>query len=500
MALRSLNQFSILRLYDGRVTINRSIMRTSYVVIFAMLITALIQAQPADTARVFSQEEFFEWILLYHPVARQAGLLDDEARANMRLARGHFDPELYSDWEQKSFGGEQYFTFGNSGLKVPTWYGLELKAAFNTATGINVDPENNIPTIGQAILGVKATLGQGMIIDQRRAALQQARIFTQSNEAERRLMLNDLLVDAAKAYWDWAAAYNRRMAIARALELAEVRQRGIVESSRQGDLPAIDTLEAFILVQNRQSDLNDADTDYLNSGLDISNFLWWENDTPLEITGRLRPPLLDNGDAAIPLPPVETFLDIAALQHPLLQFYQLKINSLEIDRRLAAEQLKPRLDVEYNLLANGTNFFYAPNSADNPFSNLFLQNYKWGVHFSMPIFLRKERGKLELTRLKIQDTGLELQQKRLEIANKVRQYYNELDNTRRQLLLLEDMVNNYRRMLDAELTRFALGESSIFLINAREQSLVAAQLKLLKMQADFQKQQVYLAWAAGLVE
>lgn len=458
------------------------------------------QYEPADTARVFTQQEFFEWILLYHPAARQADLLDAEARANMRMARGHFDPKLYSDWEQKSFGGEEYFTFGNSGLKVPTWYGLELKAAFNTATGIQVDPEHKLPAVGQAVAGIQASLGQGMIIDERRAALQQARIFTQSNEAERRILLNDLLVEAAKAYWDWTAAYNQRIAIARALELAELRGRGMVESFRQGDKPAIDTLEAFILVQNRQTDLNDAETAYLNAGLMVSNFLWWENDTPLELTGRLRPPILDDADAALPLPPVETFVDMAALQHPILRFYQLKVSSLDVDRRLAAEQLKPRLDVEYNLLGNGTNFLYAPNSDDNAFSNLFLQNYKWGVHFSMPIFLRKERGKLELSRLKIQDAGLELQQKRLEVVNKVRAYYNELENTRRQLALLNEMANNYRRLLDAEVSRFQFGESSIFLINAREQSLVQAQLKLLKLQADFQKQQVYLAWAAGLVE
>lgn len=479
-------------------------MRRLYFLFFVSTVyfqpAAAFYGQPADTARIFTQEEFFSWILLYHPVARQAGLLDDEARANLRMARGHFDPKLYSDWEQKSFGGDEYYTFGNSGLKVPSWYGLEFKAAYNTATGINVDPEHKLPAIGQAILGVRAAIGQGMVIDERRAALQKARIFSQSNEAERLIILNDLLVDAAKAYWDWTAAYNQRLAIEQALELARVRQQGIVEGYLQGDKPAIDTLEAFIQVQNRISDLNDADIDYLNSGLMLSNFLWDDNDTPLEVTGRIRPPILDNPDIIAPQPPVETYLEIAELQHPLLRYYQLKVTGLDIDRRLAAEQLKPRLDVEYNLLGNGTNLLYAPNNDNNTFSNLFLQNYKWGLHFSIPILLRKERGKLELSRLKIQETGLELQQKRLEVANKVRQYYNELENTRRQLALVNEMANNYRLMLDAELIRFQLGESSIFLINNREQNLIQAQLKLLKLQAEYQKQRVYLAWATGQAE
>ncbi len=462
-----------------------------------LLVATPLRAQQPDSARIFTQEEFFEWIALYHPVARQAGLLDDEARANLRMARGFFDPKLYSDWEQKSFGGDEYFTFGNSGLKVPTWYGLEFKAAFQTATGINVNSENKLPAAGQAILGVKATLGRGMIIDQRRAELQKARIFTLSNEAERRNIINDLLIGAAKAYWDWVAAYNQRIAIERALELAKIRQQGLVESYIQGDKPAIDTLEAFILVQTRLSELNDADIYYTNTGLVLSNFLWWENDTPLELTGQLRPPLLDNSNVAVPLPPVESFLERANTAHPLLRIYELKINALEVDRRLAAEQLKPQLDVEYNLLGNGTRFLYSPNGDDGVWSDLFLQNYKWGINFSIPIFLRKERGKLELTRLKIQDTNLELFQKRLEIENKVRYYYNELENARRQISLFNEMVDNYRRMLDAEIIRFQLGDSSIFLINSREQKLIEAQLKLLKLQADFRKQQLNLEWAAG---
>lgn len=462
-----------------------------------LLFASLTHAQSTDSIRIFTQEELFEWITLYHPVAKQAGLLDDEARAQLRMARGHFDPKLYSDWEQKSFDGSEYFTFGNSGLKVPSWYGLELKAEFNTATGIQVDPENKLPAVGQAVIGIQATLGRGMVIDERRAALQQARIFEQSNDARRRLILNDLLIDAVKAYWDWAAAYYQREAIRQALELAAVRQQGIVESWRQGDKPAIDTLEAWILVQTRQADLYDADVNYLNAGLQLSNFLWWENDTPVEITDLLRPTPLDETVGSSPLPLLEELVQQAIEMHPILRFYALKINSLEVERRLAAEQLKPQLDVQYNLLGNGFNLLYGANGNGTAFNDLFLQNYKWGVQFSMPIFLRKERAKLELTRLKLQDAGLELVQKRLETANKVSAYFNEWQNTRQQIVLYQNMQNNYQILLDAEITRFQLGESSIFLINAREQKLVEVRLKLLKMLTDFQKQRMYTEWAAG---
>jgi outer membrane protein TolC len=452
-----------------------------------------MMAQPADSLSVFTESDFLDWVLSNHPIARQANLLDREAEATLQMARGAFDPKLYSNWEQKSFGGTSYFTLGQSGLKIPSWYGVEFKAAYLTASGDQLNPEDKLPLTGQAVAGINITLGQGLFIDERRATLQQARIFSQQNEAQQRLIINDLLIDAAKAYWEWASTYNQLLTVRQALDLAIVRQQGVVESYLQGDKPAIDTLEAFLLVQSRIADLNEANMHYQNTSILLSNFLWLNDNTPLEVTEQIRPPLLVNPSE--PIPPLTALL-AAGQTHPLLQFYQLDLNALEIDRKLAAEQLKPRLDVEYNILGNGLDFNYDPSGNIAP---LFLDNYKWGIHFSFPLLLRKERGKLELSRLKIQKTALTLQQKNLEIQNKIQFYYTELNNTQQQLSLFSDFVRNAQRLLDAENIRFELGESSIFLVNSREQKLLEAQLKFLKLLADYQKQRMSLLWAAGLI-
>ena len=95
------------------------------------------------------------------------------------------------------------------------------------------------------------------------------------------------------------------------------------------------------------------------------------------------------------------------------------------------------------------------------------------------------------------DTDYKLQQKRLELTNKVGQYYNDLVNLQQQIDLNEDMVTNYQRLLDAENRKFSIGESSIFLINSREQKLIEAQLKLAKLRGDFWKVRAGLNWAAG---
>ncbi|MDW8297632.1 MAG: TolC family protein, partial [Raineya sp.] len=65
------------------------------------------------------------------------------------------------------------------------------------------------------------------------------------------------------------------------------------------------------------------------------------------------------------------------------------------------------------------------------------------------------------------------------------------------LLLQEDIVKNQQKLRDAEQQRFVNGESSVFLINARESKLIDLQVKLVALQAKYEKAKVMLRWAAG---
>jgi outer membrane protein TolC len=63
--------------------------------------------------------------------------------------------------------------------------------------------------------------------------------------------------------------------------------------------------------------------------------------------------------------------------------------------------------------------------------------------------------------------------------------------------LFRDFVGSYRSLLDGELERFRQGESSIFLINTREQRLLDTQVKYLKLLSEFKKAEAGLVWATG---
>lgn len=436
-------------------------------------------------------QDFRRQVLDNHPLARQSDLFRNQADQALLRAKGGFDPKLYSEFYTKNFSGKTYFRYSETGVKLPTWAGLELKAAYNTASGNFLNSESTLPSNGQASLGFNWSVGQGLFVDERRTALQQARIGLQAAEAERDVARNDLLLDAAKTYWNWVVAENQLRIFESALQQARIRHEGICESYRQGDKPAIDTVETFIQVQNRLLDINFAAVDLQNAALALRNFLWETDGTPDPTLP--TPVVLENVPAALPATNRAALLDRIE-RHPELRLYQAKLQNLGAERRLKNEKRKPVLDLNYNILGAGWEFFPTA-SADGP--GVFAQDIKWGVSFSYPILNRKARGDWQITQVKIAQTELDIRQKRQVLATKTGQYANELDNLRGQITLYGNITDNYRRLLEAETEKFNQGESSVFLINAREQRWLEARIKYLKLLGEFRKTEAALQWAAG---
>jgi outer membrane protein TolC len=322
---------------------------------------------------------------------------------------------------------------------------------------------------------------QGMMIDERRATLFQARVAAKMNDNDRQILMNDLLNDAAKAYWEWYFAARQITIFEQAVTLSKVRLEGLKESFRRGDKPAVDTLEAFIQYQERLFDLNDAQLSLQNETLRLNNFLWSAEQRPMQLAKNTMPATLVSN---VDLPQNDAqWLE----SHQLLLQYEYKLNQLDIERRLKREKLKPKLNVDYNLLGNGTDFL----------ANALLQNYRYGVSFSFPILLRQERGNLQLTDLKITSTTLQLQNKRLELQNKINNYRNDFEINQKQITLFQSVLKSYENLLAAENQKFNLGESSVFLVNARERKLIETVVKLLKLEVQQQKNYYGFLGVAG---
>ncbi len=448
-----------------------------------------------DTITVLNWPEFRQWVLQYHPVAKQAALLDQYSAAYLMKARGGFDPKSFANYESKNFNGVDYFNHVEGGLKWPTEFGLELKGTYNYASGVYLNDEAKLPSAGQATFGFNWTLGRGLLFDERRADRAQARIIQRLNAAERRNLLNDLMLEATKAYWSWVLAQSQLRLYEEVLMQSRIRLEGIRESFRQGDRAAIDTIESLIQVQTRELDVNFSAVEVQNAALELSRFLWSNEQQPLNVNQLPDAPDLIAAAAAIPiLDRSESNWLQQTNSHPALELYQAKLSQLEVERRLKNEYRKPTLDLNYNLLGNGWQFFPA-NTGNGP--AVLINDIKWGLQYSYPILNRKARGDLEITKIKIADTGWQLRDKQQQLQVKMSQYLNDLNNLDKQLILFTGVATNYQLLFEGETEKFRQGESSIFLINTREQRWLDARVKTLKLQSELLKTSASLRWAAG---
>ncbi len=445
-----------------------------------------------DTVTTLSQERFIDMVLKYHPVARQSELILDQGEYGLKKARGSFDPYVFTYLDEKQFDEKNYFSILGTGLKVPTWLGLDIKFGYDRNRGVYLNPENTLPENGLWYAGVSVPLGEGLFIDERRKVVQQARLFSQYTHVEQTRILNDLILNALESYWNWVKTYNQLQVYREFIDLAHERFEGIKGSFKQGDKPAIDTLEAYIQVQNRRIGENQSLIDFQKATLELSNFLWFENDIPLEISDRLTPPALRDMENHLNVSNENLNSVLLGIEenHPELQLYEYKLADLKIEQRWKKEKLKPKVNLNYNFL----NEPFGSGVELNGFNN-----YKWGLEFSMPILLRSGIGDLRLTQIKMKETELNRSQKSLEVVNKILIYYQQLQNLVDQVDLYNGNVLNYERLLNGERQKFDAGESSLFLINSREVSFIDARIKLVDVIAKTRITYWSYHWASGML-
>lgn len=421
-----------------------------------------------DSSNVLSYAKFIEQVKEHHPMVFRSGLITAAGEANLLRSRGGFDPYLYGSVDQKYFSDKKYYSYINGGMKIPTWFGLSAEVGYDKNEGDYVNPLDRIPDAGLWYAGLRLELGNGLIIDQRRAELKKAKIYLEASKIEQKQMLNDLLLSATDAYWKWVSAYHKTKVYEQAMTNTEFRFEGVKQSAALGDRPDIDTVESWIQWQNRSVGFQETNLKYNNAKEYLELFLWQDGYVPLEI-GAMVPPEIDDLKYDLPDGNDRSALDSAAWNHPVLELGQYKIDQVNIDLRYKREQLKPKLTLKYNALSEPV--------GNNPFTQYNINNYKWGGTVAYPILTRRERGDVRLAKVKLQDQELGLLSKSVEIDYKVKAAYNTWLVSNSQLETYERIVENYRVLYSAEMKLFSIGESSVFMINSREKALIDAQLK-----------------------
>lgn len=451
----------------------------------------LIHAQ--DTVRILKEDEFLSIVRLNHPVAKQGSLLIDLARAELQSIRGNFDPVFSYSNDQKTFDGKNYFNYNNAQIMIPTWFGIEAYAGIEQNTGDYLNTE--VTKNRSSYAGISVPLLKDLVLDKRRAALQQGKLFMQQTEWERRNIINDLLLDAYVAYWNWAKDYQVFLLLENTIRINEFRYGLVKISFQQGDRAAVDTTEALAQLQNFQQLREEALLKFRKSTLDVSTFLWLPNDRPAYLNDNVIPDSnwITQNFSSFNIDELSKWLTQTVSKHPKLQMIDYKLQALEVERRLKFQSLLPKADIKYNFLQSG---YKIPAGSNVVF---FENNYKFGLNVAIPIPNRSGIGQYKAARIKLKSIDLDRNFTQLTLENKVRFQYNELLNLQKQVSIYEEVYKNYKRLFEAEQLKFSLGETTLFLLNTRETKLLEAQQKLLELKTKFYQSFAKLNWASGLL-
>lgn len=449
----------------------------------------------ADTGKTFAIKNLQALVLSRHPIVKQAALLSDAARARVMQSWGGFDPQLKAAWDKKDFGNINYYNYWQSELKVPIWLaGADIKLGYDRTLGEYINPERRTADVGLSLVGLSIPIGQGLLIDARRNTLKQARIMVDYAEAEKVNQINQVWFNAVKSYWDWYFAYTQYLLIKDGVALAERRFKAISQQTLLGDKPPIDSVEASITVYDRRIQFEKLKADLQNSRLILSNYLWDTNDNPLELPENAKPEPANIN--VINQAGLDTLVKQAMGDHPELLMLRSQAGQLAIENRFRRELLKPKLNVTGTLLSN-KNFF---NTDILGYYDFNRSNYKFGIDFAMPLFLRAERGKLKEVRLNQREIDYSLQQTSRNIRNNIVTSYNDLKAYTNQFNLQIQSVNNQQILLNGELQKFELGESTLFVINSRETKLIEMKVKQAEIISDYQRKLAELYFKAGTMQ
>jgi hypothetical protein len=335
-------------------------------------------------------------------------------------------------------------------------------------------------------VGLEVGLLQGLVIDYRRAEVMKSKEYVDYYSSEKKIQLNGLLFESSLKYFDWLFSLKQVSLNDYFLNLARQRLIGVESLASIGERAAVDTVEAAIFYQSRLLDLQGSEIESQKQNFDLASFNWQSNGGA-------------TSSLYIPQDSLDTYFErvkrglVARLfqdssSNPIIEKYSSLQSILEIENRIKKEMIKPKLNVNYNLLS------YNPNSYSPVYSQ---NNYKWGVDLSFPLLLRKSRNEFKMAKLNSQNNSFELANKSNELDFKINSLKQTIGLLAEQLQNAERSTRYSKQLVEAEKLKFTNGESSLFILNARENKWLESELKLSEYKLKFIKTVLNIIYLKG---
>ncbi len=454
-----------------------------YLFVYLIIMVQCQRIYGQDTLRL---DDYLFTISQHYPLIKKANIYDEFVESYKLQAKGVLDPALNSNLQQKRFSGTDYFTVWESAIKIPTRLPVDFSLGHEQNQGLFLNPERNVPNQGLLYGTLNVSLLRGLMFDEQRYQIRLADLKGIKSQIDKDLLIREILIQAINAYIDWAASFYKKNVYEDNLAMIEDRHRFIVQLVENGDKAPIDTIESTLNINTASKAFMESRNELMTKRQKLDVFLWDDQSRPLSLNSNVVPSSLQ--DLVIELNGLFPVMQPDFMRDPLVQKIQNEIDQLALKNTLEKENLKPQLDVKYNTIVN-----LGKEDFDPAFS---FNDYKYGIQLGVPIRNRKTKSKIQLNDWMIEQSKLDQQQYEQALLNK----YEALSFNRALQeeinLVIQEKIDNSQLILEAELMKFNLGESSVFLLNKRQEKLLEAQMDLIKSRSQLSKylSELYFLW------
>ncbi len=407
----------------------------------------------------------------------------EAAEAEQLAADGAFDP-LWRTRASLFAGG---YGYGRLDMLVeeptPLW-GASFFVGYRYGRGKIQDYYQELETLqyGELRAGLQVPLWRNGPIDRRRASIARADLGFELAELGVAVSRLEAVRLASVRYAEWVAA-GRRAEIARTLlALATTRDAQVAARAARGDVPALERVENQRLVLQREAAVVAAERSLVQAGLELSLYYRGSDGRP-RVPSSARLPAAMPEPRAIGQAEARRARTQAEARRPEPRRFERARAQLEVDRDLAENQAAPAIDV----ILFASQDLGARDVADPTLSRAHIPQIEASVQLEIPVLDRVARGRAAaasagMTRL---DAQRELALDR--VRAEVRDALSALDAAQRRVALVRREVEVTAQLEAAERQRFEAGDSTLFVVNLREQATAEARIREVDTLLDWQR-------------
>jgi outer membrane protein, heavy metal efflux system len=457
--------------------------------IFLLFLFALFSPVRAyGSEQILDLEDFLDSVLERFPLIVAAEQERFIAEGRMRTALGAFDVTWRNRAMIRPLGFYEVRRFDSMLEKPAETLGMNLFAGYRRGTGhFPVYEGKDVTTDGGEFrAGVELPLMRNRDIDQRRGGLRTADLGMSLAEQSIALQKIDVVLRASFAYWNWVATGKTTEIIKSLLVTAQLRDDGIRERVLQGDLPEFERKDNLRNVLERESQLVRAERNFQEASIQLSLFFRDErgntilpikNQLPRAFPPAVLPDVMDENE----------LYERALRSRPELRTIQLEQDQNTVEIELAENEFSPRLDFLMEVSKD-------VGGRDRTREQAELES---GFFFEVPIERRQARGRMESARAKALQITNQEKFFREQILADVQDALSAIRNAKGQIEIVQQEVKFAEELEEGERIRFRAGESTILIVNLREQATADTAVRRVDALAEYHKSEALLKASIG---